>query len=98
MKIVPSIGGWSLSHGFHGCVSNKSKAESFIGNIVHNTKYWKWDGVDFDWEHPGNELDFINMMTYDYFGTWTQKTGPLAPLYDSPLDKDDDTFNVHYGR
>jgi len=26
-------------------------------------------------------VDFINVMNYDYFGSWSTTTGPLAPLY-----------------
>ncbi|KAI5480716.1 glycoside hydrolase family 18 protein [Pseudohyphozyma bogoriensis] len=27
-------------------------------------------------------LDYINLMTYDVFGTWSPTTGPLSPLYE----------------
>jgi chitinase len=31
-------------------------------------------------------LDWINLMTYDYHGTWETSTGFLAPLYRDPAD------------
>lgn len=34
------------------------------------------------------ELDFLNMETYDYHGTWETTTNHAAPLFDSPLDPD----------
>jgi len=32
------------------------------------------------------QLDFLNMETYDYHGTWETTTNHAAPLIDSPLD------------
>ncbi|HEX4166008.1 MAG TPA: glycoside hydrolase family 18 protein [Bryobacteraceae bacterium] len=45
---------------------------------------WAYDAIDL----PGaaNELDFFNLMTYDYSGPWQNTTGFVAPLYESPLD------------
>jgi len=31
-------------------------------------------------------VDWINLMTYDYYGSWSAATGFLAPLYTSPSD------------
>ncbi|XP_008291578.1 acidic mammalian chitinase-like [Stegastes partitus] len=31
-------------------------------------------------------LDFMNVMTYDYHGSWEKVTGHNSPLYQSPLD------------
>lgn len=33
-----------------------------------------------------DELDFLNMETYDYHGTWEDITNHAAPLLDSPFD------------
>jgi chitinase len=32
------------------------------------------------------QLDFLNMETYDYHGTWETTTNHAAPLFDSPYD------------
>ena len=29
-------------------------------------------------------LDYINVMTYDYYGHWDKQTGHVAPLYHHP--------------
>ncbi|XP_037083613.1 acidic mammalian chitinase-like [Pollicipes pollicipes] len=34
----------------------------------------------------GMYLDIVNVMTYDYHGSWSPFTGHVAPLYLSPLD------------
>ena len=31
-------------------------------------------------------LDWVNLMTYDYHGTWETRAGMLAPLFDDPAD------------
>jgi chitinase len=33
-------------------------------------------------------LNWINLLTYDFHGTWESRTNFLAPLYDSPSDPD----------
>ncbi|EZG69199.1 glycoside hydrolase family 18 protein [Gregarina niphandrodes] len=182
LHIMPSIGGWSLSHSLQHCT--QAGAPQFLGALVEHTKYWGWDGIDIDWEYPScdgpcgcqdeytcsadkngsstnnnsspgdwakyavflstlrkeldklssstgkghlymsmaigmsphllkgdaapfvdptpiewlcsdTSVDFLNLMTYDFFGTWLRKTGPLAPLYDSTYSTDDDQLNLN---
>jgi chitinase len=43
------------------------------------------------------QLDFLNMETYDYHGTWETTTNHAAPLFDSPFDPDrGQNFNIEY--
>ena len=35
-------------------------------------------------------LDWINLMTYDFYGSWSPTTGFLSPLYASPDDPSED--------
>lgn len=41
-------------------------------------------------------LDFINLMEYDYHGTWDGYTGLNAPLFGSPTDTtpEQKTWNI----
>src|SRR5699024_2508142 len=34
-----------------------------------------------DWICDTDYFDWVNLMTYDYYGPWSNKTGHLAPLY-----------------
>jgi chitinase len=42
-----------------------------------------WSGQWFDVEGMIGDLDWIGMMTYDYYGSWTTKAGPNSALYGS---------------
>uniref|UniRef100_A0AC35U2F2 Glyco_18 domain-containing protein n=1 Tax=Rhabditophanes sp. KR3021 TaxID=114890 RepID=A0AC35U2F2_9BILA len=37
--------------------------------------------VSFNMEEIMKIVDFVNIMTYDYYGEWNELTGPCAPLY-----------------
>lgn len=39
-----------------------------------------WSGR-YDWNVMSSVCDWIGVMTYDYYGSWTPKAGPTAPLY-----------------
>ncbi|MUK63298.1 chitinase [Aliivibrio fischeri] len=55
LKIVPSIGGWTLSDPFYNFV-DKSKRDIFVASVKKFLKTWKfYDGVDIDWEFPGGD-------------------------------------------
>lgn len=40
-----------------------------------------WSGQWFDVAGMMNDLDWIGMMTYDFYGSWTAKAGPNSALY-----------------
>ncbi|WP_102797570.1 glycosyl hydrolase family 18 protein [Bowmanella denitrificans] len=53
LKILPSIGGWTLSDPFHG-FTQKQNRDVFIASVKEFLQTWKfYDGVDIDWEYPG---------------------------------------------
>nr|WP_282557555.1 glycosyl hydrolase family 18 protein [Providencia burhodogranariea] len=53
LKILPSVGGWTLSDPFH-FMGDKVKRDRFIGSVKEFLQTWKFfDGVDIDWEFPG---------------------------------------------
>lgn len=37
----------------------------------------------YDWTDMNQVLDWVGVMTYDYYGSWTSKAGPNSPLYGS---------------
>ena len=55
LKIVPSIGGWTLSDPFYS-FTDKAKRDIFVASVKKFLKTWKFfDGVDIDWEFPGGK-------------------------------------------
>ncbi|WP_305404403.1 glycosyl hydrolase family 18 protein [Photobacterium leiognathi] len=53
LKIIPSIGGWTLSDPFFDFV-DKANRDTFVASVEKFLKTWKfYDGVDIDWEFPG---------------------------------------------
>jgi chitinase len=53
LKILPSVGGWTLSDPFHGLTDKKNR-DVFVASVKKFLKTWKfYDGVDIDWEFPG---------------------------------------------
>ncbi|MDE1222137.1 glycosyl hydrolase family 18 protein [Vibrio aestuarianus] len=53
LKIIPSIGGWTLSDPFFDFTS-KTNRDTFVASVKKFLTTWKfYDGVDIDWEYPG---------------------------------------------
>lgn len=53
LKILPSVGGWTLSDPFYG-FTEKANRDVFVASMKSFLKTWKfYDGVDIDWEFPG---------------------------------------------
>lgn len=150
VKIVMAVGGWNHSPIFPDIAANPSTRQRMVNTIIAHVKKYKFDGVDMDWEYPGDpgqgggagdyynftylikelrqalnnlsketgktyslsscfsadkekmknidweaivpELDFINLMTYDFFGAWDPIANHLAPLY--PTEYGDANFCV----
>lgn len=53
LKILPSVGGWTLSDPFF-YFGDKTKRDTFVASVKEFLQTWKFfDGVDIDWEYPG---------------------------------------------
>ena len=152
VKIIISVGGWSMSFNFSTIFADASLRRNFVTSSVKFVVSNGFDGLDIDWEYPGIQgigfnhvdaindpknlalvlkelkaefivqspnktyellvamgtnqkvivnykdsvqyLDYINMMTYDYAGSWGNG-GHLAGLYYNPEEVDiDPQWNV----
>lgn len=151
VKLLPSIGGWTLSDDLPGIAADPQKRTLFAQSCVDLIEAFGFDGIDLDWEYPGfadhggtpqdktnftlllqeirtaidnygetvnkpmlltiavgaaadrmddvewnnvSELvDIINLMSYDFFGTWDAVTNHNSPLF-APASGDPE-FNLH---
>ena len=54
-----------------------------------------YDGASSSWlARLAETLDWINLMTYDYHGTWEKRAGLLAPLHRDPADPEDKNIDA----
>jgi chitinase len=135
LKVLLSVGGWE-AEGFSDAALSAESRDVFADSVVALLREHSLDGVDLDWEYPGQSvsgiksrpqdkqnftallktlrarlgsrylltiasadreyfdftemdklhvyLDFINVMTYDFFNALTPTTGHHAGLYASP--------------
>ncbi|MBL7934363.1 MAG: T9SS type A sorting domain-containing protein [Bacteroidia bacterium] len=52
-KVMVSIGGWTLSDNFPTIAASSSKRALFASECNRLLKFYKFDGIDIDWEYPG---------------------------------------------
>ncbi|MFQ5445755.1 MAG: glycoside hydrolase family 18 protein [Saprospiraceae bacterium] len=139
VKVLISVGGWTLSKYFSGIAGSESKRHRFAHSCNELVRTYGIDGIDIDWEYPGYAanhgrptdgrnftlllqtirdsldilekqtgrqllltaafgvaptrmddiewssvtplLDFINLMTYDFYGNNFSVTNHHAPLF-----------------
>ncbi len=53
VKVMVSIGGWTLSNNFPGISASASKRTVFASSCVSLLSTYGFDGIDIDWEYPG---------------------------------------------
>lgn len=54
LKILPSIGGWTLSDPFYPLAADPARRATFIASAIQFLQtYSFFDGLDLDWEYPG---------------------------------------------
>jgi chitinase len=156
LALVASVGGWTWSNRFSDMAASPQTRADFIESVVAFLRRQAFDGIDLDWEYPGEigvpcppahtcqrpedkrnfatlvrevrtaldaagradgkrylatiaagaddkfvfdsmgsaawlvelaaSLDWINLMTYDYHGSWETVSGLNAPLARDPRD------------
>ena len=144
LQILISIGGWGGSGAFSDAALTPESRSAFTRSAISYMQRWGFDGIDIDWEYPGQPgagnpyraedkqhftlmlqslregldslaritgethyaltiaagagarflehtdmaeaaryLDFINIMTYDFTGSWSLRTGHHTNLFAS---------------
>jgi GH18 family chitinase len=53
VKVMVSIGGWTLSDNFPRIAADPKKRAHFAEECVKLLKEYQFDGIDIDWEYPG---------------------------------------------
>ncbi|XP_055296592.1 probable chitinase 10, partial [Sitodiplosis mosellana] len=64
-------------------LSQEFKPRGWLLSAAVNAYFRVIDGA-YDVPSLAQHLDWIGVMAYDFHGTWNQKTGQLAPLYNYP--------------
>ncbi|MFA8451214.1 MAG: glycosyl hydrolase family 18 protein, partial [Bacteroidales bacterium] len=54
VKILMSVGGWNHSPRFPAIAADNTKRAKMVSSIIELIKKYKFDGVDMDWEYPGD--------------------------------------------
>lgn len=151
VKVLPSIGGWTLSFNFPGIAADPVKRLNFANSCVELINTYNFDGIDLDWEYPGYEpnggtpddkqnftfllqylraaldeleitngqdylltscfgaaqermesiewenviplVDMVNLMTYDFHGSWDTLSNHHTPLYSPEVGNPDWCFD-----
>jgi len=151
VRVVISIGGWTMSEHFSGIAASSEKRRRFARDCNEIVRVYGVDGIDLDWEYPGYRahngspadkwnftlllreirdsldvlqsatgrrllltsafgvaptrmaeidwdgvvplLDYINLMTYDFYGSNFGMTNHHAPLF--PPAKGITGFDLH---
>ncbi|THG95976.1 hypothetical protein EW026_g5768 [Hermanssonia centrifuga] len=142
VKALVSVGGWTGSLYYSSNVASSENRTAFVKTITEFATKYELDGIDFDWEYPGNQgigcnvvspndtsnflsflqelrqdpvgqklfltaatsifpwkgpdgtpltnvsgfaevLDYVAIMNYDIWGSWSTSVGPNAPLNDT---------------
>jgi GH18 family chitinase len=61
-KVIFSIGGSNHSGAFAGIAANATTRQTFADNVVKLVNQYSYDGVDLDYEFPGNDSDKANQL------------------------------------
>jgi chitinase len=64
-KVCITVGGWTGSQYFSDAVSNDWNRQKFAQNIVDMVNAYDADGIDIDWEYPGQNGAYGNGVSAD---------------------------------
>ncbi len=156
IKVLPSVGGWTLSDPFFHLAGNATHRATFVNSVADFLRTYRFfDGVDIDWEFPGGGganaalgdgsdyeayadlmrdlrqaldnleteldkelyltsaigaspqkianvnytraqmyMDYIFLMSYDYYGAWNTELGHQTALYDYSYNQQDGFYTT----
>ena len=84
VEVMPSIGGWTLSDNFPGIAASAEKRENFAQQCVDLIDAYGFDGIDIDWEYPGecHCIDlYLKLVTLSYYYFLTHTISYPTPKY-----------------
>ena len=104
VKLLPSIGGWTLSNNFPSIAADPTKRGAFAQACVNLISAYQFDGIDLDWEYPGfaehggtpqDKANFTLLLqeirtAIDNYGASINKTMLLTIAVGAAPDKMDD--------
>ncbi|WP_195617816.1 glycosyl hydrolase family 18 protein [Clostridium paraputrificum] len=66
VKVLISVGGWTRGENFHDMAKTKENRKIFIDSIIDFLKKYPFiDGIDIDWEYPGENREKDPNDEYD---------------------------------
>ena len=66
VKVLISLGGWTRGENFHDMAKTKENRKIFIDSIIDFLKKYPFiDGIDIDWEYPGENRTKVPNDVFD---------------------------------
>jgi chitinase len=87
VKILPSIGGWTLSTNFPSIAADPVKRTAFANACVALITQYNFDGVDIDWEYPGYTPHGGTPADYNNFTLFIQEVRTAIDAYGISVGK-----------
>ncbi|MFT6502003.1 MAG: chitinase [Crocinitomicaceae bacterium] len=87
VKILPSIGGWTLSTNFPSIAADPVKRTAFANACVALITQYNFDGVDIDWEYPGYPPHGGTPADYNNYTLFLQEVRTAIDAYGVSVGK-----------
>lgn len=87
VKVMISLGGWTLSHTFSKIAADSTLRKTFAGDCVRLLKEFDFDGIDIDWEYPTSERIGGTKADTKNFTLMLQELRSAIDSYGATVDK-----------